>query len=398
MHLVSDKDQNIGLSEESEENMHCVRVRVRVPLSVAQLLKHEPFLISSAVEVFHDRDIDSMMSAAKMEKFLSKGSGEELVLISIKMSLSMYSQLVQETFQAPECYPLPPRSDASVYAEAELGMKIAFGFEMMYRENLRLIENAADHRNNSLISGFSEHIDKILASSDEDLLLYDDADELNSFLLEGQNETELCKMKYVKKQMLKEQEVVGTSSSTHTQAFVEEVSSYGEAETPEKRIQMVSSSTDGPGLFIREMLENLNLTPQVYQPCFFVLDHDALLKSESELGLESELEWNRVVFAIPQPDGCKIFYPSGKELIHFGKSGCGLDKLKMDRGMVLDRDLCDSIFAEKIRLKDAADLLCHLDFWIEHKFLSNSAYWYSSVEEYAGALPIELYLLEFLFD
>ena len=113
------------------------QVRVRVPLSVAQVLKHEPCLISLAVEGFYDRDIDSMKHAAKMEKFLSKGTAEELVLVSVTMSRAMYAQLVQQTFQAPKCYPMPSRSDSNVYIETELGMKIACGFEMMYQQRLQ---------------------------------------------------------------------------------------------------------------------------------------------------------------------------------------------------------------------------------------------------------------------
>lgn len=111
------------------------RVRVRVPISVAQVLKHEPFLISLAVEGFYDRDVDSMKHAAKMEKFLSKGrEEEEIVLVLVKMSRAMYGQLVQQKFQAPKCYPMPSISDRDAYSEAELGMKITCGLEMMYQQ------------------------------------------------------------------------------------------------------------------------------------------------------------------------------------------------------------------------------------------------------------------------
>lgn len=100
-------------------------------LAASQVLKNEPCLISLAVEGFYDRDIDSMKYAAKMERFY--GSGEEIVEASVRMSRAMYAQLMQQTFQAPKGYPMPLRGDARVYAEAELGMKIACGFEMMYQ-------------------------------------------------------------------------------------------------------------------------------------------------------------------------------------------------------------------------------------------------------------------------
>lgn len=115
-------------------------VRARVPVSVAQVLKHEPCLISLAVEGFYDRDIDTMKFAAKMERFLEKGKGkdEELVVVSVKMSRAMYAQLVQQAFRAPMGYPaMPMRSEGEAYAEAELGMKIACGLEMMYQQRKR---------------------------------------------------------------------------------------------------------------------------------------------------------------------------------------------------------------------------------------------------------------------
>lgn len=110
-------------------------VRVRVPASVAQVLSQEPCLIALAVEGFYDRDIDTMKYAAKMERFLSRGREEELVCVAVKMSRAMYAQLVQQAFQAPKCYPMLNRSEDRVaYLEAELGMKIACGLEMMYQQ------------------------------------------------------------------------------------------------------------------------------------------------------------------------------------------------------------------------------------------------------------------------
>ncbi|CAM8881615.1 unnamed protein product [Rhodiola kirilowii] len=256
--------------ERARRNVH--HVRVRVPLSVAQVLKHEPCLISLAVEGFYDRDIDTMKYAAKMERFLPKGKGEELVLVWVKMSRAMYAQLLQQTFQAPKCYPMPPRTDGAAYAEAELGMKIACGFEMMYqsrrkggmegkgsswdafRESLessgyfegllpgsqeykRLMENAeAYYRNSSLFSRASEmmsapvrRIDEILAMpcslndfsslevppSDEDSWLYNGEDELNAALLEREKEMELYNKENKKKEKSKDPQEEGTSGSAN---------------------------------------------------------------------------------------------------------------------------------------------------------------------------------------
>ncbi|KAF5943101.1 hypothetical protein HYC85_020743 [Camellia sinensis] len=265
--------------QRARQNVHMVRVRV--PVSVAQVLKHEPCLISLAVEAFYDRDIDSMKYAAKMDKFLSNGSGEEIVQVSVRMSRAMYAQLVQQTFQAPKCYPMPPRSDTSVYVEAELGMKIACGFEMMYRlrqqreglegkgtaweafneslessgyfdgllpgskEYRRLMENAQEYYRNSSL--YSKARGQVLPSSDDDSWLYNGEDELNAALLERQKEMELFNSKHNGKQKSKEQQDSGPSFDKNSddfglgdieksmQAFVHKMSSYKGAEVPGNR-------------------------------------------------------------------------------------------------------------------------------------------------------------------
>lgn len=83
--------------------------------------------------------------------------------------------------------------------------------------------------------------------SDDDSWLYNGEDELNSELLERQKEMELYDLKHKKTQKSKEQDNVGPSSSSNSdafnpgdiaktmQAFVEKVSSYKGAEVPENR-------------------------------------------------------------------------------------------------------------------------------------------------------------------
>lgn len=114
------------------------KVRVRVPVSVAWVLKHEPCLISLAVEGFYDRDVDSMKFADRMERFLPKGKQEEVVQVLVKMSRTMYAQLMLQMFRPPKRYPVMPSiSGLEAYKEADLGMKIACGFEMMYQMRKR---------------------------------------------------------------------------------------------------------------------------------------------------------------------------------------------------------------------------------------------------------------------
>lgn len=103
------------------------------------MLREEPCLIALAVEGFYDRDVDSMKYAAKMERF--GGREEEMVRVSVRMSRAMYAQLVRQGFQAPRCYWMPERREGGgrelEYMEAELGMKIACGMEMMYQQRRR---------------------------------------------------------------------------------------------------------------------------------------------------------------------------------------------------------------------------------------------------------------------
>ncbi|XP_075492699.1 protein ecdysoneless homolog [Primulina tabacum] len=246
--------------EHAYRNVH--RVRIAVPVSVAWVLRKEPSLVSFAVEGFYDRDIDGMKFAVKMEKFLPNGKEEEMVEVVVKMPRAMYAQLVQQRFQAPRCYPMPDRSNVGKYVEAELGMKIACGFEMMYqlrkkqtdegkgstwevyRESLersglfegllqgskeykRLLENAEENYKNSFLPGRASEvlnapvrcIDDILAlphsvddfkglelpQSDDDSWLYGGEDELNAALQERQKEVEFYDLKRKKKHTLKEQ-------------------------------------------------------------------------------------------------------------------------------------------------------------------------------------------------
>eukprot|EP00268_Persea_americana_P032851 TRINITY_DN3244_c1_g2_i3.p1 TRINITY_DN3244_c1_g2~~TRINITY_DN3244_c1_g2_i3.p1 ORF type:complete len:668 (-),score=166.30 TRINITY_DN3244_c1_g2_i3:548-2551(-) len=261
-----------GYPEKARLDMH--RVRVRVPVCVAKVLREEPCLIALAVEGFYDRDVDSMKYAAKMEKF--GGREEEMVRVSVRMSRAMYAQLVQQGFQAPRCYWMPERREGGgrrlEYVEAELGMKIACGMEMMYehrrreglegkgstweayRESLersgyfecllpgsmeyrRRMENAMDYyRKSSVFSRTSEmmsapvrRIDEILAlpvsvdefndidlpSSDDDSWLYNGEDELNAAIAERQKEMEAYESKHRRKKSSREQ--MGTNQTSSPQ-------------------------------------------------------------------------------------------------------------------------------------------------------------------------------------
>ncbi|KAJ3677139.1 hypothetical protein LUZ60_002863 [Juncus effusus] len=260
-----------GYPDKARENMH--RVRVRVPLKVAQVLKMEPCLISLAVEGFYDRDIDTMKHAARMEKFLKGENGEiEMVRVSVMMTRAMYGQLTQQRFQAPRGYPMPPTDNPHIYKEAELGLKITCGLEMMYQERRkdserekgsstwmafkrsleksgcfegllegskeynRVLEEAEGYykstslasRTREIIGAPVRRIDEILSlpyssddfksidlpPNDDDSWLYGGEEELDSEILEREREMEEYESKKKNKKEKKKKEDIGESSST----------------------------------------------------------------------------------------------------------------------------------------------------------------------------------------
>ncbi|CAA2967815.1 ecdysoneless homolog [Olea europaea subsp. europaea] len=320
--------------ERAYRNMH--RARVIVPVSVAWTLKHEPSFVSLAVEGFYDRDVDSMKDAARMERFLSKGKEEEMVEVVVSMSRAMYAQLVQQKFQAPRVYPMPAsRSDVGQYMKAELGMKIACGFEMMYqsrkrngeegkgstweafRESLersgyfqgmlpgskeyrRLMEKAEEYyRNSSLQSRASEmlsspvrRIDEILAlphladdfkvqelpPSDDDSWLYGGEDELNAALQERQKEMELYDLKNKKKQKSKEQQD-GDPASTKD---LEEYDLGDIAKSMQAFVKKVSSYKGA------EVPENRNMKDVNFDVDQFVKDMESVMRQRGSGDTDSD--------------------------------------------------------------------------------------------------------------
>lgn len=318
------------------------KVRVIVPVSVAWVLRHEPCLISSSIEGFYDRDIDSMKHAAKMERLLPRGKQEEMVEVVVRMSRAMYAQLVQQKFQAPGCYPMPERSNVAKYLEAELGMKITCGFEMMYqmrkkqgvegkgstweafRESLersgyfegllpgskeykRLMEKAEGYyRSSSLHSRASEvlsapvkRIDEILAlphsaddfknlelpPSDDDSWLYGGEDELNTYLQERQKEMENFNSKQKKKHKSKEQEDHGSASGKDFDEF----DLGGIAKSMQSFIEKVSSY-EGAEFPEDKKLKDVDFdADQFMKDIETVMGHRGSDENDSDLDLEEGL-------------------------------------------------------------------------------------------------------------
>ncbi|KAI4976818.1 hypothetical protein ZWY2020_050425 [Hordeum vulgare] len=264
-----------GMPERAAENLHTARVTVPAP--VAKVLREEPCLIARAVEGFYDRDIDTMKHAARMDRFLKGPGGEGIGMVrtSVRMTKAMYGQLMQQSFQAPRGYPMPRSEEGpDKWMEAELGMKIACGFEMMYQERRheaeegkgstwevykksleatgcfegllpgskeykRIMENAMQYykssssfsRTREMLSAPVRRIDEILAMpysaedfqginlppSDDDSWLRNGEDELNAELQERQKEME--EYAAVKKNRKSQKQNVSSSSSSQPSEF-----------------------------------------------------------------------------------------------------------------------------------------------------------------------------------
>eukprot|EP00877_Chromochloris_zofingiensis_P008855 jgi/Chrzof1/4222/Cz14g03190.t1 len=108
----------------ANQQMH--RARVQVPARVAHVLKHEPQLVSAAVEAFYYRDTSDMRLAARMQHF----PRQDMTSAVLSMNRCMYAQLMQQQFVAPKGYPVPAAGSSHVKA-ADLGLKITTGLEIV---------------------------------------------------------------------------------------------------------------------------------------------------------------------------------------------------------------------------------------------------------------------------
>ncbi|XP_030840023.1 protein ecdysoneless homolog [Strongylocentrotus purpuratus] len=102
---------------------HCL-----MPAKLAAILKHQPGLISPAVEAFYQRDPIDLKACRIMKRF----APENLVTSQVKFTRCLYAQLVQQPFQPDRRsgWKLPSPT-SSKFKSADLGMKLAHGFEIL---------------------------------------------------------------------------------------------------------------------------------------------------------------------------------------------------------------------------------------------------------------------------
>ncbi|CAG8645807.1 6545_t:CDS:10, partial [Dentiscutata heterogama] len=116
--------KTLGYPEKINQNFHYARCNI--PRAIAHVLYHDPQLVAPAVEAFYTRDPIALKSCRKMQKFPPYTS----ITVSVKFTKTLYAQIVSQQFNAPQPF-IMPISTSKKYPAAELGMKLACGFEIL---------------------------------------------------------------------------------------------------------------------------------------------------------------------------------------------------------------------------------------------------------------------------
>ncbi|WWC66704.1 uncharacterized protein I206_100608 [Kwoniella pini CBS 10737] len=128
---------------------HRHRTKAYLPISIARALKKSPELIQRAVEGFYVRDPSQLRTAARMTHFPPSSS----ILTPVTLTRAAYAQLQGQVFHPPRIFgpewhvPENPNNEDEKRWR-DLGVKIATGFEIMYKEGGKKsrtgIENETD--------------------------------------------------------------------------------------------------------------------------------------------------------------------------------------------------------------------------------------------------------------
>lgn len=117
--------------QQINENLHSAFVTI--PRKVAFLLHQKPAYISAAVEAFYLRDPIALrpLRSKDTDSFIFKP--EDFVTVSVRFTRVGYAQLKSQDFPVPKSWSdkLPTTDDQKAYDRAEIGMKLACGFEML---------------------------------------------------------------------------------------------------------------------------------------------------------------------------------------------------------------------------------------------------------------------------
>lgn len=113
------------------ENFH--HALVQVPRKLAYILHDKPAYISPAVEAFYLRDPIAMKPLQSKDDNLLVFPTKDLISASVKFTKVGFAQLKSQHFEAPPMWAtaLSNVRDPKSTVQAELGMKVACGFEML---------------------------------------------------------------------------------------------------------------------------------------------------------------------------------------------------------------------------------------------------------------------------
>lgn len=114
------------------KNMHTTFMRV--PRKIAYLLRQKPAYVAPAIEAFYLRDPIALkpLQAATSESDL-QFPPSDFVSISVKLPRVGYAQIKSQAFKPPQIWQssLPPKADSKSFLQAEAGLKLSCGFEML---------------------------------------------------------------------------------------------------------------------------------------------------------------------------------------------------------------------------------------------------------------------------
>lgn len=118
---------------------HLHRTKAYLPLPVARALSQNPSLVQKAVEGFYVRDPAQLRGAARMTHFPPSSA----ILTPVLLTRAAYAQLQGQVFHPPRVFGpewhVRAAEEGNEQLEKErrwrdIGVKIATGFEIMYKE------------------------------------------------------------------------------------------------------------------------------------------------------------------------------------------------------------------------------------------------------------------------
>ncbi|KAI8887952.1 SGT1-domain-containing protein [Backusella circina FSU 941] len=127
-----------GYPDAAREEVH--HALCLLPKRAAFVLHSCPQLLPHAIEAFYLRDPFSLKACSTMTTFPPIQSVETMA----RFTKTTFAQTVSQKFYAPKAFRLPSVSQKNKFRQAELGMKVACGLEMLYYNSKRQFPDTKD--------------------------------------------------------------------------------------------------------------------------------------------------------------------------------------------------------------------------------------------------------------